>query len=211
MRWEVSIRGQETSVSDTATRRAEWETRYRTGHTAWQRESANPALLTWLAQGLLQPCRLLIPGCGRCHEVVTLAQQGFAVTGVDIAPAAIHGVRQLIEDAGVTAQVIQADLLDWDAPDPFDAVYDQTCLCALDPSTRQDYECQLFSWLRPGGQLFVLLMQATNPDGPPFPCDLDTMHQLFQDARWEWRDAEPLSIPHPAGLHELGCILTRRA
>ncbi len=198
-------------MSDTATRRAEWETRYRTGHTAWQRESANPALLTWLAQGLLQPCRLLIPGCGRCHEVVTLAQQGFAVTGVDIAPAAIHGVRQLIEDAGVTAQVIQADLLDWDAPDPFDAVYDQTCLCALDPSTRQDYECQLFSWLRPGGQLFVLLMQATNPDGPPFPCDLDTMHQLFQDARWEWRDAEPLSIPHPAGLHELGCILTRRA
>ena len=198
-------------MSDTATRRAEWETRYRTGHTAWQRESANPALLTWLAQGLLQPCRLLIPGCGRCHEVVTLAQQGFAVTGVDIAPAAIHGVRQLIEDAGVTAQVIQADLLDWDAPDPFDAVYDQTCLCALDPSTRQDYECQLFSWLRPGGQLFVLLMQATNPDGPPFPCDLDTMHQLFQDARWEWRDAEPLSIPHPAGLHELGCTLTRRA
>ena len=198
-------------MSNTATRQAEWETRYRTGHTAWQRESANPALLTWLEQGLLQPCRLLIPGCGRCHEVVTLAQQGFAVTGVDLAPAAIHGARQLIEDAGVTAEVIQADLLDWNALDPFDAIYDQTCLCALDPSTRQDYERQLFSWLRPGGQLFALFMQATNPDGPPFPCDLDTMHQLFQDARWEWRDAQPLSILHPAGLHELGCILTRRA
>ena len=198
-------------MSDTATRRAEWETRYHTGHTAWQRDAANPALLTWLAQGLLRPCRILIPGCGRCHEVVTLAQQGFEVTAVDLAPSAIQSARQLIENAGVTAQVIQADLLDWDAPACFDAVYDQTCLCALDPSTRPDYERQLFSWLRPSGQLFALFMQATNPAGPPFPCDLDTMHQLFQDARWEWQDAEPLSIPHPAGLHELGCILTRRA
>ena len=198
-------------MSDTATRRAEWETRYHTGRTAWQRDAANPALLTWLAQGLLHPCRILIPGCGRCHEVVTLAQRGFEVTAVDLAPSAIRGARQMIENAGMTAQVIQADLLDWDAPARFDAVYDQTCLCALDPSTRPDYERQLFSWLRPSGQLFALFMQATNPAGPPFPCDLDTMHQLFQDARWEWQDAEPLSIPHPAGLHELGCILTRRA
>ena len=99
-------------MNNTATRQAEWETRYHKGQTAWQRESANPALLTWLEQGLLYPCRILIPGCGCCHEVVTLAQQGFDVTAVDLAPSAVHGARKLIENAGVTAEVIQADLLD---------------------------------------------------------------------------------------------------
>src|SRR6478736_685143 len=45
------------------------------------------------------------------------------------------------------AQVEQADLFAWDPVSPFDAVYDQTCLCALPPGLWPSYARRLHRWL----------------------------------------------------------------
>ena len=91
----------------------------------------------------------------------------------------------------------------------FDAIYEQTCLCALSPDHWEDYERRLASWIVPGGALAAAFMQTDSPAGPPFACAPDAMRRLFAEARWEW-PAELVPVPHPMGLVELAGILRRR-
>ena len=189
----------------------EWEARYREGNTGWDRGDASPALAAWLESGRIDPCRVLIPGCGRGHEVLALARRGFAVTALDFAPSAVSHVQAALAREGLSAEVHQADVLHWQQADtPFDAVYEQTCLCALPDDTWPDYALRLHGWLKPGGRLYALFMQTGQPGGPPRHCDLLRMHGIFDEGKWQWPEGEPLFVPHRNGRFELGYILTRK-
>jgi methyl halide transferase len=183
----------------------DWEGRYRAGRTGWERDGLHPAFLAWRA-GALRPCRILVPGAGRSLEPQALVEAGFDVTVVDAA----HSAVAVQSDRIGAGRVVQADLLTWDPPCPFDAIYDQTCLCALAPGSRTAYEQQLHGWLRPDGVLFALLMQTGREGGPPYDCGLEAMRALFAPARWAWPDALPAPVPHPSGLSEQPVALRRR-
>ncbi len=185
-----------------------WEERYRSGQTGWDRGRVSPALETWLADGTLAPCRILVPGCGYGHEVLTLARRGFDVTALDFADTPVRALRERLAAAGLRAEVVQADALTWQPDAPFDAIYEQTCLCALPPERWPDYERQLHRWLTPGGRLLALFMQAGAEGGPPFHCALPDMRALFPASRWAWSE-QLMDVPHSPGKHELGFILTR--
>lgn len=58
------------------------------------------------------------------------------------------------------ALLAAGDVTTWLPDAPFDAVYDQTCLCALPPSLWAAYEARLRRWLRPGGRLFVVFIMT---------------------------------------------------
>jgi SAM-dependent methyltransferase len=192
-------------------RQEEWEARYQLGLTGWDRGAVSPALEHWLAVGYLEPCHILVPGCGHGYEVLALARRTFSVTAVDISPMALTALDGMLDQAGVSAEVVHADLLEWMPGQPFDAVYEQTALCALLPDTWAEYARRLRAWLKPGGRLFALFMQSGRPGGPPFHCDLNDMRRLFSDADWLWPNAPPLDVPHPTGLRELGFALTSRS
>ena len=166
---------------------ADWEARFQAERTPWERPTLNPAFTRWRQSGALAPCRILLPGAGRSGEPLALALAGFDVTVVDCAPTAVAVQRARMAAAAVTAEIVEADLLAWSPERPFDAVYDQTCLCALPPDALGDYAARLHQWLRPGGRLFVLLMQTGEPGGPPFDCPPDAMRTLF-GAGWNWPD-----------------------
>lgn len=198
-----------------------WQARFESGTTPWDRGAANPQLAHWIESGRLAPCRILVPGCGSGYEVAALAAAGFQVTGLDYAPAAVRRaqarVAALALPVGASAEVVQADALRWSAEVPFDAVYEQTCLCALYPDSWVAYAAQLHLWLRPGGRLFALFMQAPRPgsaegliQGPPYHCDINGMHALFPADRWDWPKPPYGTIEHPAGLAELAVELVRR-
>jgi hypothetical protein len=72
-----------------------------------------------------------VPGCGSGYEVAALAAAGFEVTAFDYASAAIGRARERLDHAGL------------------DAIYEQTCLCALYPDQWRDYADQLHRWLAP--------------------------------------------------------------
>ncbi len=188
-----------------------WEEKYRAQTIPWDRGAVSPALLGWIEDGEVPPGRVLIPGCGRGHEALELARRGFQVTALDIAPTALEHLAAELAAAGVEAERICADALAWQPAQPFDAIYEQTCLCALDPEHWATYERQLFAWLRPGGKLFALFMQTGREGGPPFHCALADMHALFDVGRWQWPQDEPGRVGHPNGLFELAAVLTRRA
>lgn len=179
-----------------------WEGRYQAGTTGWDRGKASPALHYWLETANIAPCRILLPGCGNGYEALTLAAAGFDVVAIDIAPSPLNTLKQLLVDANLSAEVIQADVLAWQPDELFDAVYEQTCLCALNPGLWAQYEAKLHGWLKTDGQLLTQFMQTNKESGPPFHCDLADMRELFPTTRWTWHATEE-QVAHPSvGLHE---------
>ncbi|MBV9248377.1 MAG: methyltransferase domain-containing protein [Acetobacteraceae bacterium] len=191
------------------TQAVDWESRYRDGATGWERPGPNPAFLAWREAGLLKPCRILVPGAGRSIEPLVMAQSGFDVTVVEGAEAAAATQRERFERLALSARVERADLFLWDPDERFDAIYDQTCLCALPPGTWPNYADRLHRWLFPGGSLFVLFMQTETGGGPPFHCDLARMRVLFPDSRWVWTEPLPALIAHSPGRAEQPAILRK--
>jgi SAM-dependent methyltransferase len=196
-----------------------WNERFVTGSIPWDRGEANPQLSAWLADGTLTPGqRIVVPGCGQGWEVAALAKAGLQVTGIDFAPQALTLCERLLMRAGVSATLVDADVLHWQPPAPLDAVFEQTCLCALYPDYWTHYAAQLHRWLKPGGQLLALFMQAPRPsanegviEGPPYHCDINAMRALFPAQRWEWpQPPYPRVVNARLERSELAVVLVRK-
>jgi SAM-dependent methyltransferase len=193
-----------------------WEQRFAAGDTPWDRGAPNPQLAAWLAEGAMTPCRILVPGCGSGNEVAALARAGFEVTGLDYAPVAIARTRQLLGAANLKAELVEADALTWRPVSPYDAIYEQTCLCALYPDAWRAYADQLHQWLHAGGRLYALFVQLLRAgaaegaiQGPPYHCDINGMRALFPEPHWRWPKPPYALTSHPLGLAELAVILQR--
>lgn len=200
-----------------------WQDRFARDQTPWDRGAPHPQLETWLREGTLDPKHLdgpiAVPGCGRGHELLRLAEAGFEAIGLDYAPLAVAQSRgQLDRIAGPQrSRVIEADVLRWRPPAPLPAVYEQTCLCALHPDHWTAYAAQLHAWLRPGGRLFALFMQARREgagsgfvEGPPYHSDIHAMRALFPEPAWRWPKPPYPAVPHPSLAFELAVVLERR-
>ena len=179
--------------------------------TRWERGQLNPAFVHWRDTGRFKDIKsVIVPGCGRSPEPLAFAQMGMAVSALDFAPTAAAFQKKAFAKAGLTAQIEAVDALTWQAKTPVDALYDQTCLCALTPTVWQDYADQIHRWVKPGGQAFMLFMQTGKEGGPPFHSPLERMKEIFDTARWDWPDAPYFRADHDGGKFELGVILTRR-
>lgn len=195
-----------------------WDKCYAEESTGWDRGSVHPALLDWSNRGLLTPCRILVPGCGRGYEVEYLSEAGFDVTAVDYAQSPLENLRRRVAKLANQPVMIQQDIFQYDPEENFDSVYEQTCLCAIAPEQRSNYERQVHGWLKPGGTLFALFMQCDqlqrsegSPGGPPFHCDVEDMRRLFPIDRWEWLDSPDKSFAHPNGvIFEFAARLQRK-
>jgi len=191
------------------TEQAAWEERYRKGETGWDRGASSPAAKAWMEHPGLAPCRLLVPGCGFGHEVVEFAQCGFDVTAVDVAPSAISYLSTELRDRNLVAKTVCTDLFDFEPDMPFDAIYEQTCMCAIPPERRAEYADCLYRWLTSGGRLLAMFMQTGKESGPPHHCDILDMRRLFPADLWNWQEVPPALIPHHNGLFELAYQITR--
>lgn len=195
-----------------------WQERFEKQETGWDRGGPSPQLHAWLDSSQLQPCRIAVPGCGAGWEVAELARRGFEVTAIDYTPAAVERTRAHLLAHGLAAEVLQADVLAYQPAVAFDAVYEQTCLCAIHPDFWSAYALQLRHWLRPGGVLAAAFMQMVRAPaleqglivGPPYHCDINAMRALFTSAHWLWPKPPYAKVPHPNGGHELALQLTRQ-
>jgi methyl halide transferase len=198
--------------------RAFWQQRFEQGQTPWDRGAPGPQLQRWIDEGGIAPGqRIAVPGCGSGHDVLALAQAGCQVIGLDYAIAAATLTRERLAAAHARATVEQADVLHWLPDAPLDAVYEQTCWCALHPEHWQAYAAQLQAWIAPGGALLLMAMQCRRDgaaqgriEGPPYHMDIHAVHALLPPARWQWPAPPYLAVPHPAGWTELALVLRRR-
>ena len=196
-----------------------WQQRFETDSTPWDRGEAGPQLRRWLDSGAIAPGqRVVVPGCGSGWEVAALAAAGVDAVGLDYVEAAVERTLALLAAQGLAAEVARADVLQWRPPVRVDAVYEQTCLCALHPDHWSAYAAQLAAWVRPGGRLLALFMQKREDSagdgvvsGPPYHCDIHGMRALFPSAAWAWPKPPYARVAHPSGAYELAVELVRQA
>ena len=163
-----------------------WSYRYQQNKDGWELGVAAPPLVKFFQSSamLAAPARVVVPGCGRGHEVLLLAEMGHDAVGVDFAETAIIAGRQAASQRQLpNASFLQKDFFAW-ALQPewqgsFDVAVEHTCYCAIDPKRRTEYIRAVASVLRPGG-LFVGLFWACGfAGGPPFTTDRRELEELF--------------------------------
>src|SRR6266850_6468370 len=87
-----------------------WDERYSSGERAAEDIDAAPTPLLVEAAKRLTPGKALDLACGAGRNALWLAEQGWSVTAVDGAPAAIEIVRKKASERGLTVDARVADL-----------------------------------------------------------------------------------------------------
>jgi methyl halide transferase len=166
----------------------DWEKRYRTGDTPWEKGGPAPPLMEWiLRRGPLRG-NVLVPGCGLGYDVRAIAKACPAarVVGLDLAASALERARQFALSGQETYEL--ADIFDLPnaLTDGFESVFEHTCFCAIEPARRSDYVRGVIRALRPEGALLAIFFlnpwdpgEAPPGGGPPFPVTRLELDNLF--------------------------------
>jgi len=163
----------------------EWQRRYEQNDTPWDKGAPAPALVRFLQENAISG-RVLVPGCGKGHEVRALGMQpGCSVVGLDLSPAAIAEARRLALQAGVdtAASFLVGDFfhLPPEMNGSFDWLVEHTCFCAIEPRQRPDYVLAAASALRTGGKIFgIFYLNPETASGPPFAVSREELSALFE-------------------------------
>ncbi len=174
-------------------RRLNFSLWYLFGKTPWDSGISPPELFDFIAHH--PPGRAIDLGCGTGTNVITLAQHGWQVTGVDFAARAIRLARRKMQSAGVQADVSVGDVTKLGGiAGPFDLALDLGCFHGLpEPAA---YLTQLNRILASGGfwLLYGMLRSETDTSHPgitPSTLDLIRSFGLDQISRtdgWDKRD-----------------------
>ncbi|MDB6078326.1 MAG: smtA, partial [Akkermansiaceae bacterium] len=142
---------------------------------------------------------VLVPGCGSGHDVRALEAAGIHATGLDLSPTAVGFARSL--PAAGREKYVSGSLFDtdWRSGLTFDAIWEHTCFCAIDPSDRPAYAWAAASILAPGGHLVgVFYLDPYEPGedaaGPPWGATREEIAGLLAP----WFDPVTDFVPHSA-------------
>ncbi|MCP9803524.1 methyltransferase domain-containing protein [Cyanobium sp. T1G-Tous] len=169
-----------------------WDQRYRDGNDRWELGKPAPPLDTFLrtdSRTPHPPARVLVPGCGRGHEVALLADLGYEVIGLDFSGEAIERAQAVHGSDSTQLRWLQADLFDGSAlaaagitTGSLQGVLEHTCFCAIDPTQRGAYVDTAARLLAPGGWLLGLFWCHPRRDGPPWGSDPALLAQQLAEA-----------------------------
>jgi len=168
----------------------EWQSRYESGDTPWDEAAPHSALLDFIAANGPFEGRILIPGCGRGHDVRAISTPANQVIGLDIAPAAIAAADNLPKTANEQYHVADLFNLDPRFHSSFDWAIEHTCFCAIDPALRPKYPGAVAAALKPNARLFAIFyLNPAREHQPPFgvtTAELDNLFSPFFATLREW-------------------------
>jgi thiopurine S-methyltransferase len=158
----------------------DWLDRWKIGRTGWHEPMGNRNLQQhWSLSGR----RVLVPLCGKTHDLLWLEEQGNDVVGIELSDIA---VRAFFEENELTFEPVTGSLPGYRAVDrsitlycgdyfefrdaPFDAHYDRGALIALSADLRPRYARHTAALLDEAAAQFVITIEYDQAvcDGPPF-------------------------------------------
>jgi SAM-dependent methyltransferase len=162
----------------------EWQRRYEQNDTPWDQGAPVPALIAFLHKKQISG-RVLVPGCGRGHEVRVLGtQSNTTVVGLDLSTTAIIEAKELASQSksDMNASFVVGDFFHLPAKlkRSFDWLIEHACFCAIEPHQRPSYVLAASSALRTDGKIFgIFYLNPDTASGPPFAVSKRELSQLF--------------------------------
>ena len=152
----------------------------------WDTQVSPPELREFIAHH--PPGRALDLGCGTGTNVITLAQKGWQVTGVDYVARALNQAKDKVRLAGVNADFLLDDVTKlMKISGIFDLILDIGCYHSLDAKEKRAYVRNLEQLTFPGS--FYLLygfLQAGDSNGPGLRVsDLIEFETIFEQIKRE--------------------------
>jgi SAM-dependent methyltransferase len=180
-----------------------WDEHYEQGFMPWDTGVPDPMLIQLVESGDLPVGRVLDVGCGTGTNAIWLAQHGYEVHGVDVAPLAIEQARAKLP-VGLNCRFAAVDFLA-ERPEggPFELVFDRGCFHVFDePADRAKFAAQVAAVLAPGGMWLSLIGSTEGPPrevGPPRRSLRDVTNAIEPHLEILWvRSAEFRDAPEPA-------------
>ncbi len=172
------------------------------GKPGWQRDVVDPYLQKHVSRLTGdKESTILVSWCGKCLDMIWLAEQGHTVVGVEYTEI---GVNQFFSDNNIPFSMTERDgykvyvakerkitiycgdmfkLTSSISGCKFDAVWDNHALGACNPSQREAHIGVLRSVLKPQGNILLsnLEYDPTEHGGPPFSLCPGLIQELFKD------------------------------
>jgi hypothetical protein len=158
----------------------DWQAQYEAGEMPWDEGAGHPALVDYIAEAGAFKGRILIPGCGRGHDVRVASTDENQVTGLDIAPGAIAKAATFPRSGN--EEYVTGDLfnLPGELRGVFDWVIEHTCFCAIPPVMRRDYAAAVAGAVKRGGCLFgIFYLRPAVERQPPYGVTVAELDGFF--------------------------------
>lgn len=155
---------------------ADWDERYRQTDQLW---SKGPNMFVADRLGHAEPGVGLDVASGEGRNAIWLAERGWEMTAVDFSEVAVERGRAASEKVNF----VVADVLSWDPPESYDLAL-IAYLHLVESEMREVIE-RVASWLKPGGELFLIGHDKSNIEsgygGPQVP---EVLNDIEAIVRW---------------------------
>lgn len=143
-----------------------WNESYAGGQLPWDTGQPEPLLVEFVTSNTVPPGSALEIGAGTGTNAIWMAERGFDVFGVDVAPLAVERAQAKMEGRALRCRFAVWNVLSAPPPGgPFPFVFDRGCFHVFDePEERERFAAQVAAVLAPGG-LWLSLIGST--EGPP--------------------------------------------
>jgi SAM-dependent methyltransferase len=149
-----------------------WNESYAADQLPWDTGQPEPVLVEFVDSGAVTPGPALEVGAGTGTNAIWMAERGFDVLGVDVAPLAVERARAKMNQRTLRCRFAAWDILVAPPPGgPFGFVFDRGCFHVFDePGERQRFAAHVAAGLAPGGLWLSLIGSTEGPTrevGPP--------------------------------------------
>lgn len=159
----------------------EWNQRYVEGNLPWDSGLPSQELIRVIEERQLAPCRALELGCGTGTNAIYLAEQGFQVTAMDVAPQAIDQAQARARHLKRPPNFVVADITrSPDLDGPFDFLFDRGCYHCVRLIDLAAYRAAVAKHSAPAGRFLLLTGNANEQteQGPPRVTEEEIRREL---------------------------------
>ena len=177
-----------------------WLDRWKENRIGFHEAAVNPHLQKYLPQfSLPSGACIFLPLCGKAHDIVWIAQQGYEVIGIELSQIAIEAFfaenkldyerfdsdRFGIYKSG-NISLLQGDFFDLlnDDLGACSLVYDRAALIAMEQHHRPGYYDHMLSIIPAVSNMLLITLEYDQAEmkGPPFSVPTEEVYQYYSDA-----------------------------
>lgn len=161
--------------------REDWQQHYDDDDLKWDLEEVSPPFVNLWQEGKIPQGKMIVPGCGRGHEVLFFSERGFDVTAVDFTLGAVDRLTESLNKKNLSAKIFHHNFFELSAKHDlkYDLMLEQTFFCAIDPEKRIDYVETAWRVLKSHGKLIALFYETGEEGGPPFNTTKGQVEEMF--------------------------------